>query len=252
MLQDPKTLENPLGAFGDRSHSNILMRFVVVAGKRCFIQTKMSCTEIAPVITFPWESFQSIWGQFISREGSKREPWSSKSESRCFNGNNERKNKSILGKGLKSLVLVPHRNKNTFPDLGNLNGRALLISSCQKLHGPTEKGLARRSFAGPATPWPPTPRLDFGGDITHLLLLSALLPCLPRNLWQRWTAWCFALLFLLKCEKWFTRNKKSSFGPRNSHLHGSFLHLRVLLWPRTIYLAFTQEPLLQTCFFFFS
>lgn len=109
-----------------------------------------------------------------------------------FQWQQQQKTKTISGKRLKSLVLVPHRNKNTFPDLRNLCGSALLISGClsQKLHGPSEKGLARRSFAGPATLWP---HLDFGGDITPLLLLSVVLLNLPRSFWQyRRTARSFA------------------------------------------------------------
>lgn len=95
-LQDLKMLKKPLGAFGDWSYSNILMRFVViVVGKRCFIQTRTSCSEIAPLITFPWESVQLFWGQFISREESKWEPRSSQSETRCFNGNNDNNKKQF-------------------------------------------------------------------------------------------------------------------------------------------------------------
>lgn len=189
--------KNHFGAFGDWSHSNILMRFVViVVGKCCFIQTKTSCTATVPSITYPWESFQRFWGKFISREGSKQEPWSSQSENRCFNGNNnnKKKNKATSGKCSKSLVLVPHWNENTSPDTRSLCGSTILISGClsQKLHGLSEK----RSFAGPVTPWPLTPCLDFSGDITHLLLLSVLLPRLPSSLWQcRRTAQCFALFF---------------------------------------------------------
>lgn len=65
-------LKKPLAAFGDWSYSNILTRFVViVVGKRCFIQTRTSCSEIVLLITFPWESVPIFWGQFISREESK-------------------------------------------------------------------------------------------------------------------------------------------------------------------------------------
>lgn len=73
---------------------NILMRFfVIVVGNCCFIQTRTSCSEIVPLITFPWESVQIFWGQFISREESKWEPKSSQSETRCFNGNNNNNKK---------------------------------------------------------------------------------------------------------------------------------------------------------------
>lgn len=89
-----RCLKSHFGAFGDWSYSNILMRFVVtVVGKRCFIQTRTSCSEIAPLITFSWESVQIFWGQFISREESKWEPQSSQSETRCFNGNNDNNKK---------------------------------------------------------------------------------------------------------------------------------------------------------------
>lgn len=117
--------------------------------------------------------------------------------------------KNISGK-LRSLVLFPHRNENTFPDLQNLCGSALLISGClnQKLHGPSRKGLAHKSFVSPAMPWPPTPPLDSGGDVTHLLLglcfsPSALKPLAVQKI-------CLAFLHLWKCAMWFPKSRKSS------------------------------------------
>lgn len=223
MLQDSKMLKKPLGAFGDWSHSNILMRFVViVVGKRCFIQIKTSCSEIVPLITFPWESFQSFWGQFISRGGSKWEPWSSQSENRCFNGNNNNK-KIHFGETFEKFDSCSTLEWKHNSDLRNLCERALLISGClsQKLHGLSEKGMARRSFAGPATPWPPTPCLDFWWEYHP----SSAALCSPSPSAQKPLAmqknclmFCLAFLHLLKCAKWFTKNKKSSFGPRSSHL----------------------------------
>ena len=197
MLQDPKMLEKMLGAFGERSHSNILTRFVVVVvGKCCFIQTKMSWREIVPLITFPWESFQSFWGQFISREGAKWEFRSSRSENRCFNGNNEKTN-PFRGSVWKIWFFFHTGMKRHFQ-----TSETFVEVHCWSLAASTRNSTARQRRgwhicplqAQPCCGQTP-PCLDFGEDIAPLLLLSAFLPHQPRSLWQCRTAWYFALLF---------------------------------------------------------
>lgn len=118
--------------------------------------------------------------------------------------------KNISGKRLKSLVLFPHRNENTFPDLKNLCGSALLISGClnQKLYGPWGKGLAHKSFVSPAMPRPPTPTLDLGGDVTHLLLGLCFSPSALSSLAVQKS--CLGFPHLWKRTTWFTKSRKSS------------------------------------------
>lgn len=186
---------------------------------RCysFIETKMSGSEIVPLITFPWESFQSFWGQFISREASKQDPWSSQSENSCFNGSNNKKSNPFWGSVQKVWFLF-HTGMKTFPDLRNFCGNALLISGClsQKLHSLLEKQLACRYFAGPAILWPTLSCLDFGGDITQTsaTLCSPTLPAQkPLAMRRNCLIFCLAFLHLLKCAKGFTKTKVKVLWP---------------------------------------
>lgn len=130
---------------------------------------------------------------------------------------------------MKSLVLVPHQNENTFPDLRNLLGSALLISHylCQKPPVLLETALICGLLAVLATLWPPAPLLDFDKDATHPSSFAAL--CMPPMLSQKPPEKqnsCLkshvAFLHLWKCSKLFTNNNnnnnKVSFGPQSSHL----------------------------------
>jgi len=132
------------------------------------------------------------------------------------------KNKSISGKCLKNLVLLPHRNEKTFPNLRNLCGSALLISGClnQKLHSPSEKGLAHMSLAGPAMLWsnPSLLGLWWGYRPSSAALCFPPPPAQKPLAMQNCLIFCLAFLHLLKCAKWVTKKKKSSFGPSSSHL----------------------------------
>lgn len=220
MLQDPKVLEKLLSAFGDRSRSNILMRFVViVVGKCCFIETKTSCSEIVPLITFPWESFQSFWGQFISREGSKQEPWSSQSENRCFNGNNNKKPKPFRGSVWKVWFLFHTGIKTHFQ-----TSKTFMEVHCWSLAASARNFMARQRRGWHVGLLLVQPRCGHTWTLVGIspifccsLLFSSTCPEASGNAEELPDLLPF-FLRLLKCAKWFTKNKKSFFGPRSSHL----------------------------------